>query len=488
VFDARGSGKKLPRPDKVSSRREHFWEQGPTSAMTSASNTQSLLSQLLALSAGSSVGASAPFCATTRPLGTLQITRELGSRDNGGTSASDASGGSANQALLMLLANVIAAHTRAPPAPAPSGRPSALSPSVDASLSAVNGLPAIGTLSVSTNAAPAAAQQPVPYAIYLQQLLQELQARQLAQAEQPQPLTNVLAARTRAPPAAAPCAGTPTSDLSRALTRETSCNASTSSSPPFLGTLPASTTEAAPAAQQPALNALKLKQLFQELQVRQLVQAQQTEQVQAQQAQRLQAQLGQLRAQQHQVHQLAESLAMSNASRAQLLGGNTNTNLICQAQVQTIPVLPADGMIIDGERLSREKLLRIYELRSRKTCGPGPLDQASAGRSLVVAEMFDLPQKTIRDIWARKTGAVWTYSGWTEEERHRHWHPCDTSTSGDYQRQVGSKSKTGPSSALQHQQEAQPRTNDKWLLDVRSRHEDPRQQRVCRPQKAQSDY
>jgi hypothetical protein len=462
-------------------------EKGLTSAMSSAVNTQSLLAQLLALSAGSSGGASAPCGSTTRPLGTLQITRELGSREIGETSACDAGGGSANQALLKLLANVLVAHTRAPPAPAPSARPPALLPSVDASLPAFHGLPAIGTLCVSTKAAPAA-QQPVPHAIHLQQLLQELQARQLAQAEQPKKLTNVLAARTRAPPAAAPSAGTPTSDLSRALTREASCNASTSSSPPFLGTLAASTTEAAPAAQQPALNALQLKQLFQELQVRQLVQAQQTEQVQVQQAQRLQVQLGQLRAQQHQVHQLAESLAMSNASRAQLLGGNTNTNLICQAQVQTIPVLPADGMIIDGERLSREKLLRIYELRSRKTCGPGPLDQASAGRSLVVAEMFDLPPKTIRDIWARKTGAVWTYSGWTEEERHRHWHPCDTSTSGDEQRQVGSKSKTGPSSALQHQQEAHPRTHDKWLLDVRSRHEDPRQQRVCRAQKVQSDY
>ena len=404
-------------------------------------------------------------------------------------SASDAGGGSANQALLMLLANVLAAHPRAPPVPAPNAgtRPSALSPSVDASMPASHRLPAIGTLSLSTKAAFAAHQQ-VPNAIHLQQLLQELQARQLAQVEQSQPLINVLSARTLTPHAAAPSAGTPTVHLTGAVTREDSGNASTCSPPPFLGTLPASTTEAAPAAQQPALNALQLKQLFQELQVRQLAQAQSREQSQAQQALRLQVQLGQLCAQQHQVHKLADSLAMLNASRAQLLSSNTNTTLNCQAQAQTIPVQPADGMIIDGERVSREKFLRIYELRSRKTCGSGPLDQASAGRSLVVAEMFDLPPKTIRDIWARKTGAVWTYSGWTEEERHRHWHSCDTSTSGDEQRQVGSKSKTVPSSALHHQQEARPRTNDKWLLDVRSRHEDPRQQRVCRTQKVQSDY
>ena len=102
--------------------------------------------------------------------------------------------------------------------------------------------------------------------------------------------------------------------------------------------------------------------------------------------------------------------------------------------------------MIHGEWVSREQLLRIYALRSKQTCGSAVMDQVSAGRSMVVAGIFNLPPKTIRDIWARKVGAEWTCAEWTDRERHLH--ACaDTHELGE-ERQVGCKSKLGHSRAI----------------------------------------
>ena len=182
-------------------------------------------------------------------------------------------------------------------------------------------------------------------------------------------------------------------------------------------------------------------------------QALQAQQAQAQQAQQLQAQQEQLHSQQHLVQQLTQALAASHtqAQQARLSVSPTPLSPTPQSLVfsthstaNTSPTPQADGMFIHGEWQSREQLLRIYALRSKQTCGSGPMDQAAAGRSMVVASIFHLPSKTIRGIWARQIGAEWTCSGWTERERHLHMNACaGNNEPGEEQRQVGSKYKVG---------------------------------------------
>lgn len=108
------------------------------------------------------------------------------------------------------------------------------------------------------------------------------------------------------------------------------------------------------------------------------------------------------------------------------------------------PVPPPNGMAINGEWVSREQFLSIYALRSKQTCGSGPMDQAAAGRSMVVAGIFHLPPKTIRDIWARKVGAEWTSAGWTERERHLH--ACEDAKTPEEEgsKNAGKKRKASP--------------------------------------------
>ena len=81
---------------------------------------------------------------------------------------------------------------------------------------------------------------------------------------------------------------------------------------------------------------------------------------------------------------------------------------------------PPNGLTMNGQWITRDQLLHIYSLRSKKTCGNSSIDQAAAGRSMVVAGIYSLPPKTIRDIWARKVGAEWTAAEWTDRERHMH--------------------------------------------------------------------
>jgi len=81
---------------------------------------------------------------------------------------------------------------------------------------------------------------------------------------------------------------------------------------------------------------------------------------------------------------------------------------------------PPNGLTINGQWITRDQLLHIYSLRTKKTSGNSSIDQAAAGRSMVVAGIYSLPPKTIRDIWARKVGAEWTSAEWTDRERHMH--------------------------------------------------------------------
>lgn len=179
-------------------------------------------------------------------------------------------------------------------------------------------------------------------------------------------------------------------------------------------------------------------------------QALQAKQAQALQAQQLQAQQEQLRSQQQLVQQLTEALAVSHsqAQQAGLASSPTSRSPVFSSNTPNSsssgsPVPQANGMMIHGESVSREQLLRIYALRSKQTCGSAPMDQVAAGRSMVVAGIFHLPAKTIRDIWARKIGAEWTCAEWTDRERHLHA-LADTNEPGE-ERQVGIKSKLGHS-------------------------------------------
>jgi hypothetical protein len=81
---------------------------------------------------------------------------------------------------------------------------------------------------------------------------------------------------------------------------------------------------------------------------------------------------------------------------------------------------PPNGLTINGQWITPYQLLHIYSLRTKKTSGNSSIDQAAAGRSMVVAGIYSLPPKTIRDIWARKVGAEWTSAEWTDRERHMH--------------------------------------------------------------------
>jgi len=75
------------------------------------------------------------------------------------------------------------------------------------------------------------------------------------------------------------------------------------------------------------------------------------------------------------------------------------------------------------EALTEAQAVAIYLLRSRQTCNQTPMELAAAGRSMVVAVMFRVKAKTVRDIWARKCWAEGTQAYWTEHERLMH--ECD---------------------------------------------------------------
>jgi hypothetical protein len=257
--------------------------------------------------------------------------------------------------------------------------------------------------------------------------------------------------------------GAPASDAVSPLGTGMATNLPALATMPMLSALRAPSTTSATISHTPAahgnvsgqtspVSATQLQQLLCHLQAQeQSRQVESAAQQQAQQqAQQLQQQAQQLQAQQQLVQQLAQALVASHASQAQLMrqqsppprsqrgstspvpgasmspvqaAGWSANNSARQSPVPMFrqsPVPQPSGMTINGERVSAEQFLRIYALRSKQTCSGGPMDQAAAGRSMVVAGIFHLPPKTIRDIWARKIGAEWTNAGWTERERHLH--------------------------------------------------------------------
>lgn len=74
-------------------------------------------------------------------------------------------------------------------------------------------------------------------------------------------------------------------------------------------------------------------------------------------------------------------------------------------------------------QFSEETVLAIYALRSRATCKKEDSDLAAAGRSSVVADMFDTTANVVRDLWTRKIYAETTRPHWTDNEALRH--ACD---------------------------------------------------------------
>lgn len=65
--------------------------------------------------------------------------------------------------------------------------------------------------------------------------------------------------------------------------------------------------------------------------------------------------------------------------------------------------------------LSKQQALDIYSMRTADTTSD-PALKAVAGKSSMVAEMYGVSPKTIRDIWNRKTWAQVTRTMWTQEE------------------------------------------------------------------------
>ena len=80
-----------------------------------------------------------------------------------------------------------------------------------------------------------------------------------------------------------------------------------------------------------------------------------------------------------------------------------------------------DGADIGGTFMSRERILRIYSLRSRHTCtSSSPIELSAAGRSAVVARIYGMPMDHVRDIWSRACASHITEPVWAEYEEQRY--------------------------------------------------------------------
>jgi len=76
---------------------------------------------------------------------------------------------------------------------------------------------------------------------------------------------------------------------------------------------------------------------------------------------------------------------------------------------------------IGGTFMPRERILRIFSLRSRHTCtSSSPMEKSAAGRSAVVARIYGMPVGYVRDIWSRACASQITEPVWAEYEEQRY--------------------------------------------------------------------
>lgn len=81
---------------------------------------------------------------------------------------------------------------------------------------------------------------------------------------------------------------------------------------------------------------------------------------------------------------------------------------------------PGEGIELDGTWLTKAQVLHIFALRSRKSCSDSKMDQTCAGRSPVVAGVFNVSAKSVRDIWNRTLGVHFTRPEWSIQEHLVH--------------------------------------------------------------------
>jgi len=179
------------------------------------------------------------------------------------------------------------------------------------------------------------------------------------------------------------------------------------------------------------------------------------------------ANLQQMQAAQFNKQQFANNLSSTFLGQVHHHVSQQHVSLPAQQAVATAIAEPvAEGLNVNGQWLTKDQVLQVYALRSRQTCGSGSMEQASAGRSAVVADLFHITAQAVRDIWTRKLGAELTKTMWTDHEellyacdkyksagkpksravrmQRTHSAPCDTSMS----REDGSVSPAGSDSAI----------------------------------------
>ena len=80
-----------------------------------------------------------------------------------------------------------------------------------------------------------------------------------------------------------------------------------------------------------------------------------------------------------------------------------------------------EGADVGGTFLSRERILQIYSLRSRYTCSArSPIEKTAAGRSAVVARIYNMPVEHVLDIWRRARASHITEPVLAEFEQQRY--------------------------------------------------------------------
>ena len=80
-----------------------------------------------------------------------------------------------------------------------------------------------------------------------------------------------------------------------------------------------------------------------------------------------------------------------------------------------------EGADVGGTFLSRDRILQVYSLRSRHTCSARtPIERTAAGRSAVVAHIYNMPVEYVRDIWSRACASHITEPVYAEYVQQRY--------------------------------------------------------------------